>query len=76
MTMTATKPASEATQALKARACVPACVLSEAEVTRCRCRCAGAFHGVAVPYLGDPEQPSAKPDRAAKRRMKRGRKGR
>lgn len=73
MTMTAVRPASEARQALQARACVPACVLSEAAVRRCHCRCGGAFHGIAVPYLGAPEQPAAKPDRATRGRMRKGR---
>ena len=69
MTMTAVRPASEARDALQTRACVPACVLSEAAARKCHCRCGGAYHGIAVPYLSAPEQPAAKPGRAARRRQ-------
>lgn len=75
MTMTMARPASEAREALQAKACVPACVLSEAAVRKCHCRCGGVFHGIAVPYLGGPEQPAAKPNLTARRRAHKGRRG-
>ena len=73
MTITAAEPATSAREALQARACVPACVLSEAEARKCHCRCGGTWHGIAVPYLSAPEQPAPGPDRAARRRQRRGR---
>ena len=72
--MTATEPGTSAREALQAGWCSPACLLS-VESGRCKCKCQGAYHGILLRYISAPTQPAGKPNRAARRRIRRGRRG-
>ena len=79
MTMTTAEPRISAREALQAGWCSPACLLSQstgptARTGRiCRCKCQGQFHGILLAYITSPPQPATAPNRAGRRRARRGR---
>lgn len=73
MTATPAEPSTTAREALQAGACSPSCLLSRQETGRCRCTCRGTYHGILLHYISAPDQPAAKPNRAAARRHRKGR---
>lgn len=75
MTATTAEPRTSAREALQAGACSPSCLLSTQETGRCRCTCNGTYHGILLRYISTPAQPAAKPNRAARRRAHKGRRG-
>lgn len=70
MTALAAEPGTSAREALQAGACSPSCLLS-AENGRCKCKCHGAYHGVLLRHITTAPQPAGKPNRAARRRLRR-----
>ena len=74
MTVTIAGVSTSAREALQAGACSPSCLLSRQETGRCRCTCQGRSHGVLLRYISAPDQPTAKANRAARRRQRKGRK--
>jgi len=74
MTATTAGPDISAREALEAGWCSPSCLLSR-ETGRCTCKCQGAYHGILLRFITNPAQPAGKPNRAARRRMRRGRRG-
>jgi hypothetical protein len=77
MTMTTAAPAATAREALQSGQCSASCLLSQ-ETGRCHCKCQGRHHGALLRYITtpEPEQPVPLSNRAAKRRMRRGRRRR
>ena len=75
MTITTAEPGITAREALEGGLCAASCLLSSQETGRCRCTCGGAFHGILRRYITATEQPPAKPNRAARRRQHKGRRG-
>jgi hypothetical protein len=74
MTALAPEPGISAREALQAGACSASCLLSSQETRRCRCTCAGTYHGILLRYITSPAQPAGAPNRAARRRHRKGRK--